>query len=60
MKHDVDYQGPPRRREDVIAAALADEELMRQTDDAIDEIRRGGPGVPLRQIIEEQRRRGSA
>jgi hypothetical protein len=53
----MDYQGPQRKPDDVVRAALADEELMRQVDAAIEEERRGVPGVPLRQVLDEQRRR---
>jgi hypothetical protein len=47
---DVEYHGPPRKPEDVIAAALADEEFMAQIAGGLEEERRGVPPVPLREI----------
>jgi hypothetical protein len=41
----------------VIRAALENADLMRQVDAAIEEERRGIPATPLRQVLEEQRRR---
>jgi hypothetical protein len=55
MTERIGYQGPPRIAEDVIAAALADEESMRQLRNAFEEERLGIPPVPLRQIQAELR-----
>lgn len=50
MTERTGYSGPPRRPEDVIAAALADAELMRQLARSLDEERLGIPPAPLREI----------
>ena len=56
MPKPIGYTGPPRKAEDVIAAALADEELMRGVHEALEEERRGIPPVPFRQILEDEAR----
>ena len=56
-KRSVEYDGPPRDPAEVVRAILADPELLRQVNSALDEECHGVPGVPLRRILEEQRRR---
>ena len=56
MTDDARYHGPPRNPNDVIAAALADEQFMHQIHQGVEEQRRGIPGVPLRQVREEEAR----
>lgn len=51
------YHGPPRKPEDVIAAAFRNGELMRQLVASYEEELRGIPGVPWRQVRDEARAR---
>jgi hypothetical protein len=46
---------PDRRPEDVVAAALKNEELMRGIDEALAQIERGEPGIPLRELQAKER-----
>jgi len=57
MTDRVDYHGPPRVPQDVIDAALADEDVLHDLEVARDEILRGIPGTPFRQILDEERAR---
>jgi hypothetical protein len=41
---------PDRRPEDLVAAAPNNEQLMRGIDEALAQIERGEPGVPLREL----------
>jgi hypothetical protein len=53
----TDYQGSPRRADDVVARILADPEVRRQLASAIEQEQLGIPGVPWRQARDEARRR---
>jgi hypothetical protein len=46
---------PERRPEDVVAAALKNEELMRGIDEALAQIARGEPGIRLREVQAKER-----
>jgi hypothetical protein len=56
----VGSTGPPRTAEEVIAAALADDELMRQVRNSLDDLRRGDHGTPLKELQAKHRRARSA
>jgi hypothetical protein len=51
---------PPRDPDAVVAAALADEELMRQVRESLAAWRRGERGVPLKELQANERARRSA
>jgi hypothetical protein len=57
MTDHIGYQGPPPTAEDVSAAVLADEELMRQVGSGLEKERQGIPPVPWRQVRVEAMRR---
>lgn len=45
------------RAREIIETALADDELMAQTLDGLDELAQGKRGVPLRELQEQERAR---
>ena len=55
MREPTDYHGPPRKPENVIARALANDELARQVDESIEAERRGDLGTPLRELQARRR-----
>jgi hypothetical protein len=50
MPEPTDYHGPLRKPEDVIARALANEELARQVEESIEAERHGDKGTPLKEL----------
>jgi hypothetical protein len=46
---------PERRPEDVVAAALKNQELQRGIDEALAQIARGERGIPLRELQSKER-----
>ena len=57
MTDRIGYQGPPRKAEDVIRAALSDPDFVLQIISSYEEQLRGVPPVPWRQVRDEARRR---
>jgi hypothetical protein len=60
MPEPTDYHGPPRKAGDVIARALANEELMRQVEESIAAECRGDRGTPLKELQARRRTARSA
>ena len=44
-----------RRAHEMLDAALADKEFMDQLQESVEEVKRGGRGVPLREIRRQQK-----
>jgi hypothetical protein len=55
MPEPTDYHGPPRKPEDVLARARANEELQRQLEESIEAERRGDMGTPLKELQARRR-----
>ncbi len=55
MPDQIGYSGPPRDPADVIKAAFANPELMRQLVISLDAERRGEMGTPLKELQAKRR-----
>lgn len=60
MSEPIGYTGPPRDPTDVIKAALANPELMRQLAVSLKAERRGDMGTPLKELQAKHRLTRSA